>query len=926
MEKTYVLHSQIPNYYHTMKYLYHYLFLTTSLILLGSCTKDTLPGTDTTTPPSLETDTGAEAFEGWIRVKFKSGNDEIAPVVTKSGALSTGLASVDNAALALGARQMKRVFPPAGRFEERTRKEGLHLWYDLYFDESIPVSKADSAIRQLPEVAVAEPIYKASLIHPSAPVEVSETTTISRASQNAPYNDPLLSNQWHYDNDGTLPDALAGADINLFRAWEITQGSPEVIVAVVDGGVDYAHEDLQGNVVNPAELNGQPGIDDDGNGYIDDFYGWNFIEDNNQIEVDNHGTHVAGTIAAENNNGIGVCGVAGGHGNHTGTRIISCQIFGTRNGQEVSGNSAPAIKYAADAGAVICQNSWGYTNATSMPRSDQEAIEYFIKYAGTDENGNQTGPMKGGIVIFAAGNEDLDYKTYPACYENVLSVAAIAPDFTKSWYSNYADWVDIAAPGGTYTSGGKYATECAVYSTITNNKYGYLQGTSMACPHVSGIAALIVSKFAAPGFTPDQVWAHLTKRTRAIGLYNPSYLNKLGSGLADAYMALAEDQGIAPEKVPRLECSRTAGAMAVTWPVSADEDDGTADHYLLYWNTVPLENFDPDNPPAGTQSASVPGTRNLQPGESMSHTLTGIAGETRYYVAIIASDAWGNRSAATTTSVVTPVNEPPVITRESGDGIIAVGYNQTRSVTFRLSDPEGYGCTYTLDDPSGSSTSKEENGRVRITITNYKRPPGTYTMRLTATDLGGAVTTLDIPLTLEANQPPQLTAPLENVYFSSLQEVQTLYFSSNFSDERGAAAITYTLDYDDQALYITPQNRGFKIAPLRYGPAEVTVTARDEEGLTSTASFQVMSRDYTREVDLYPNPVQDKLSIRMGKEVSGEIRIRAVAPSGQIVWDGQAAISPFAPASVDLSALSGGSYTLWIEYQGSKISRNIIKL
>ncbi|MFQ8806046.1 MAG: subtilase family N-terminal domain-containing protein [Alistipes indistinctus] len=106
--------------------------------MLGSCTKDTLPGTDTTTPPSLETDTGAEAFEGWIRVKFKSGNDEIAPVVTKSGALSTGLASVDNAALALGARQMKRVFPPAGRFEERTAKEGLHLWYDLYFDESIP--------------------------------------------------------------------------------------------------------------------------------------------------------------------------------------------------------------------------------------------------------------------------------------------------------------------------------------------------------------------------------------------------------------------------------------------------------------------------------------------------------------------------------------------------------------------------------------------------------------------------------------------------------------------------------------------------------------------------------------------------------------------------------------------------------------------
>lgn len=176
-------------------------------------------------------------------------------------------------------------------------------------------------------------------------------------------------------------------------------------MAVIDGGIDYRHEDLSGNVGNPAELFGEPGVDDDGNGYIDDIYGWNFINGTNQIEADDHGTHVAGTIGAENNNGVGVCGIAGGHGGNTGVWLLSCQLFGTIDGREVSASFPEMIKYAADAGAVIAQNSWGYENITYLPRADQEAIDYFIQYAGVDERGEQTGPMKGGVVIFAAGNE-----------------------------------------------------------------------------------------------------------------------------------------------------------------------------------------------------------------------------------------------------------------------------------------------------------------------------------------------------------------------------------------------------------------------------------------------------------------------------------------------------------------------------------------
>ena len=126
--------------------------------------------------------------------------------------------------------------------------------------------------------------------------------------------------------------------------------------------------------------------------------------------------------------------------------------------------------------------------------------------------------MKGGVVLFAAGTANKDYRTYPAAYEKVVSVAAYAPDYKKSWYSNFADWVDIAAPGGTYGYGRKYNGECPVYSTLPDNQYGYMQGTSMACPHVSGIAASIVSQFGGPGFTPEKLLAHLYQGTRDIDI------------------------------------------------------------------------------------------------------------------------------------------------------------------------------------------------------------------------------------------------------------------------------------------------------------------------------------------------------------------------------------------------------------------------
>ena len=137
---------------------------------------------------------------------------------------------------------------------------------------------------------------------------------------------------------------MAGADINLFDAWNVTTGNPEVVVAIIDGGVDYSHEDLARNMfVNQAELNGIDGVDDDGNGYVDDIYGFNFCTNTGAVYPHSHGTHVAGTVAAVNNNGIGVAGVAGGDGSaNSGVRMISCQAFDSRNGVP-SANPPPQV-------------------------------------------------------------------------------------------------------------------------------------------------------------------------------------------------------------------------------------------------------------------------------------------------------------------------------------------------------------------------------------------------------------------------------------------------------------------------------------------------------------------------------------------------------------------------------------------------------
>ncbi len=561
--------------------------------------------------------------EGVLRVKLKAQLSTAATKArTRAGVLSVGHSQFDAASKSVKAYRMERVFPYNEKNEERYKKHGLDRWYEIHFDTSIAPLAAVSHYANIGDVEIAEPAFEVKLINSNTPSIIYSAADLA--------NDPYLDRQWHYNNTGDVAPGLKGADINLFNAWGITKGRPEVIVSVVDGGIDINHNDLKQNLwVNEAELNGTPGEDSDGNGYIDDIYGANFIDMSGKITAHEHGTHVAGTVSATNNNGLGVAGVAGGSGNGDGVRIMSCQVFDSKG---LSGNFARAIVYGADNGAVISQNSWGYLNPETYEQVVHDAIDYFIAEAGQYPGS----PMQGGVVIFAAGNDASYYKYYPGAYENVVTVAAMGPDFKVTSYSNYGDWVDIVAPGGESNHGGTWG----VLSTYPDNRYTYMDGTSMACPHVSGIAALVASKFASPTFTATELKQRLLTATKNIEQYNPEYIGLLGHGYIDAVMALAENGLKAPEKVSDLSVVGIAQDFAeLTWSAVADEDDQYANRYEIYYSKTPIT----ATSLSGATMLKV-AQENVLAGEAIKVMIEDLAPLTTYYFAVMAYDRWNNVS------------------------------------------------------------------------------------------------------------------------------------------------------------------------------------------------------------------------------------------------------------------------------------------
>lgn len=879
----------------------------------------------------------AETVPGLLYIKLSSASDSRLQYGGAEATLQAAFPAIDSMAKRIGATRMERLFPPAGEFEARTRAAGLHRWYIVRFDKNIPVTKAGNGFFRLPEIEYTEPVpLPAPLGGRAVP---AKRPFSSETDVRMPFNDPRLADQWHYNNEGRLPLSEAGADINLFSAWRITCGERKVIVSVVDGGIDTRHEDLKANLwINEAEKNGAAGVDDDGNGYADDVYGYNFVDDNGRIVAHDHGTHVAGTVSAVNNNGIGVCGVAGGSGKQDGVLLMSSQIYKHNPADpehDLNSTLIPrAIKYGADNGAVISQNSWGY-GSSDLPQATIDAIDYFIQYAGTDKNGEQTGPMRGGIVIFAAGNDNASLKTYPAAYEKVLSVTAMAPDFKKSYYSNYGSWVDITAPGGD----AKYDQSTGedvhqVLSTLPGNQYGYMQGTSMACPHVSGIAALIVSKYGGPGFTSEMLKERLLAAVRDIDVHNPGYRGKLGKGCIDAGMALGKDEGIPPDPVTDLELRCYPTRVTFAWTVTRDEDNGVPMRYDLAYSTQALpDSLDYARLPQGVKVEAV-NIGKLQPGETVSYQLKGLSEHTDYYFQLTGVDAYGNRSMPATAAGKTTVNQNPGLScRESGE--IHLTRYAIRTVLYDARDPEGGVCTVELSDPNRAAEASIDGQVVTVTIKAAKGSAGTHRASLSVTDEDGGKATADLTYTIYENRPPEVIKTPQTIRLEDAGRAAVLQLTEYFHDPDGDELI-YSVIYGKSGI-VTGQPEGdtLSLTALKKGETEVAVTARDPYGKQAVLAFQVIvggsaggdpGGQTAAGLKLYPNPVSKELNILLDTEAAGKAELSLYSTRGARVLETGIDVGHNIPARLDLSKLTGGSYSVKVKFNGTTYTGNILKL
>ncbi|MEW5701639.1 MAG: S8 family peptidase [Candidatus Zixiibacteriota bacterium] len=307
-------------------------------------------------------------------------------------------------------------------------------------------------------------------------------------------NDTYFStHQYALHNDGTQPPydpGTAGADCEMEAAWAITTGDTNVVLAIIDTGLDYLHSEFAGRLWNNTGEEFDD-IDNDSNGKVDDVFGWNFVGNNNSPRDDHeHGTHVAGIAAANGNNGVGIAGI------NWHCRIMPLKALGA-DGSGTSTNIAAAIEYAADMGADVISMSLGYTSTTGGADVESLAVLYAVSVGVT--------------VVAAIGNDDNSLPHYPSAYPNVIAVGATDPDDHRAdpfcWDpqsgSNYGSYIDVCAPGGRIWStlpGFAVWPSCDVYPS---GGYGDLSGTSMATPHVSGLACLV--KALRPGWPPDSV-------------------------------------------------------------------------------------------------------------------------------------------------------------------------------------------------------------------------------------------------------------------------------------------------------------------------------------------------------------------------------------------------------------------------------------
>ncbi|MCK4352576.1 S8 family serine peptidase [candidate division WOR-3 bacterium] len=419
-----------------------------------------------------------EFAKGILIVKFKS-NVKVEIRKDLNGNIVTAISTIDELNKKYGVKEADRLFRDDVSREFIPRKviikgqavkvPSLSNIYKLKLDENADIFSAVREYKSNPNVIYAEPDY------------------IAYACGTP--DDPYFGEQWGL------------TQIQAEAAWDTETGDTSVIIGILDTGVDTAHPDIKDNLwINEAEYNGTANVDDDGNGKIDDIYGWNFVNNNNDPnDGTGHGSHCAGTIGAVTDNNIGVAGVS------WKSKLMAVKVL-NNSGSGLYSHIAEGIIYAAQNGAKVINMSLGGYVYSSL--WEDALVNAYVT----------------SVPVGAAGNDNKEELFYPACFPMVLGVAATDSLDVKWDFSNYGDWVDLSAPG------------LGIFNTHINSLYGWFTGTSQAAPFVSGVAALVASY--KPDFSSGAIMNMIVNNTDPIDSLNPGYEGLLGSGRLNAELAL----------------------------------------------------------------------------------------------------------------------------------------------------------------------------------------------------------------------------------------------------------------------------------------------------------------------------------------------------------------------------------------------------